>query len=162
MHMYETCVLSTNSLLPFYVCQVLPDGAGRSGRETREHLHHMDHGCDSKTPVAKHVAASVVPVTKLVADTRQQLQCHLCQRKFVTKSGLRDHVNSKHRNLARYRCAICGKGYSCRSHYHDHLATHSGVKRNECPICQRVFTFKSNVKSHVLRFHPNEAEQDLV
>ena len=43
-----------------------------------------------------------------------------------------EHVKHKiyyiHENAARYRCETCGKGFSVRSHYYDHLAAHTGVK----------------------------------
>ena len=91
----------------------------------------------------------------------KHVACPQCSRKFVTRNGLYEHVKRKHENQARYRCEVCGKGYSRLSHYHDHRATHTGVKRNVCPACSKQFTFKSGLKAHVLRFHPNEAAQIL-
>ena len=98
---------------------------------------------------------------------RNQLQCHIrtkhagrryvctqCKCTFAWKNGLNEHVKFKHQKLARYWCETCGKGYAHRSNYYDHLATHTGAKRNVCPVCQKEFTFKHNLKVHVLRLHP--------
>ena len=80
--------------------------------------------------------------------------CPQCQCTLSSRGGLTEHVKYVHQKLARYQCQHCGKGYSHRSHYLDHLATHTGVKRNVCPVCQQQFTFKPSLKTHMLRFHP--------
>ena len=112
-----------------------------------------------------HKCANCVAVYK----TRSQLQYHVrtkhmakrfvcsqCLCSFASRGGLNEHVKHVHQKLSRYQCEHCGKGYSHRSHYLDHLATHTGVKRNVCPICQRQFTFRQSLKEHIVRNHPNE------
>ena len=79
--------------------------------------------------------------------------CSQCDCTFVTKQGMRQHVRHIHDKSPRYRCDTCGKGYSTRQNYYDHLATHTGVKRNVCPICLKQFTFKPSLKIHVLQCH---------
>ena len=86
---------------------------------------------------------------------RGRLACPQCQCTFVSKAGLTQHVKHIHEKLPRYRCETCGKGYSVRSQYYDHLAAHTGVKRNVCPVCLKQFTFKPSLKTHILRFHTN-------
>ena len=38
------------------------------------------------------------------------------------------------------------------------MATHAGVKRNVCTICQAQFTSKRALKAHIMRFHPDVIE----
>ena len=83
--------------------------------------------------------------------------CPQCQRSCVSKNGLNEHVKLVHEKFVRYRCETCGKGYSRRAHYHDHLATHTAVKLNICTVYRRQFTFRESLKKHVRRFHPSEA-----
>jgi len=85
--------------------------------------------------------------------THSRLVCPQCQCSFASKPGLVQHVRHIHEKLSRYRCDTCGKGYSIRSHYYDHIATHTGVKRNVCSICLKQFTFKTALNVHMLRFH---------
>ena len=91
-----------------------------------------------------------------IHDSRQY-GCPEFQRVYVSKSGLREHVYKKHRKITRYRCETCGKGFFCRSVYHDHIAAHTGVKRHTCSICEMKFMNKSTLKKQVLHFRPNEA-----
>ena len=81
--------------------------------------------------------------------------CQQCPCTFVARGGLNRHIKHVHEKLAKYRCETCGKGYCDRSNYYDHLATHSGTKRNICMICQAQFTFKCSLKVHISRFHPS-------
>jgi len=86
----------------------------------------------------------------------KRLACEQCQCTFVSSSGLKEHVKHIHDKLARYQCETCGKGYSIRSNYYDHLATHSGTRRNTCPMCQKQFIYRHSLKTHMLHFHPSE------
>ena len=89
----------------------------------------------------------------------KHVACPQCSRMFVSEAGVAEHVTNIHENQARYRCETCGKGYTRVSHYNDHCDTHTGVKRNVCSVCLKQFTFKSSLKAHVLRYHPNETAQ---
>ena len=82
--------------------------------------------------------------------------CPQCQRSYVTKEVLKQHVDGMHKKLYRYRCGTCGKGFFVPSLYHDHVAAHTGVKRYTCSICEMRFTNKGTLKTHVLNCHPNE------
>ena len=81
--------------------------------------------------------------------------CPRCPCTYASKGSLTEHVRHIHENASRYRCDTCGKGFSIRSHYYDHLASHTGVKRYVCPTCKAQFTFRNDLKVHVCRFHPD-------
>ena len=103
-----------------------------------------------KHQLFEHVKATHVP---------KRFVCPQCPRMYSSKSGLNEHVKRIHQQQVRYRCETCGKGFSVRSNYYDHLAAHTGARRNVCPICLTQFTFKCSLKSHVLHFHPNEIDR---
>ena len=84
--------------------------------------------------------------------------CQQCTCTFVSTFVLNRHVRNIHQKLVKFRCQICGKGYEDRRNYHDHMATHAGVKRNVCTICQAQFTFKRGLKVHVAHFHLDAIE----
>ena len=111
-------------------------------------------GCRQLQEPVRHVRGSVSnDRIALGEDTRTECEsmrcvCPQCHCTLSTRGGLTEHVKHVHQKLARYQCQHCGKGYSHRSHYLDHLATHTGVKRYVCPVCQQQFTFKRSFKKH--------------
>ena len=86
----------------------------------------------------------------------KRFMCPRCPCTYSCKGSLNEHVRHIHENASRYRCETCGKGFSIRSHYYDHLASRTGVKRYVCSVCLREFTLKCNLKAHMLHFHPVE------
>ena len=107
-----------------------------SCRERQESLRHVRGSVSKERSSLGHDS-----MTKC-ADMR--FVCPQCRCALSTKCGLTEHVKHAHQKIARYKCQHCGKGYSQRNNYLDHLATHTGVKGNVCPVCQRQFTFKFN------------------
>ena len=91
----------------------------------------------------------------------RQFSCPQCQRSYVTKHGLKEHVDTIHKKQYRYRCETCGKGFVGRCVYHDHIAAHTGAKRYTCSMCQMKFVNKGTLKTHVLHLHSNEAAHIL-
>ena len=85
---------------------------------------------------------------------RSRFSCPQCECTFASRGGLNQHVRHIHQKLARYQCECCGKRYSSRLNYFDHIATHSGTKRHVCHVCQKEFTFKHSLTLHVARHHP--------
>ena len=86
---------------------------------------------------------------------RNRFSCPCCESTFVSNGGLREHIQYIHQQVARYQCETCLKGYANRTNFMDHLAMHTGVKRNVCSVCQASFAYMHGLKAHVLRFHPN-------
>ena len=84
----------------------------------------------------------------------KRFMCPHCPCTYSCKGSLNEHVRHIHENASRYRCETCGKGFSIRSNYYDHLAAHAGVKQYVCTVCVKEFTLKRNLKAHMSRFHP--------
>ena len=56
----------------------------------------------------------------------KRFACTQCQCTFVSRSGLTEHDKHVHRNLPRYKCEQCGKGYVNRLYFLRHVTTHAG------------------------------------
>ena len=111
-----------------------------SCRQIQEPVRHVRGSVSQERSSLGHDTRTKCAVTRFVCPSAS-VRCLVSLR-----GGLTAHVKIVHEKLARYQCEHCGKGYSHLSHYLDHLATHSGVKRNVCPVCQRQFTFKRGLK----------------
>ena len=153
------------------LCQVyIAEFAGHTGRYSTGQFHMSGHtnaeinngSCRQIHQPVRHVRGSASREKSFLEHRTStkcagmRFVCPQCQCTLSTRGGLTEHVKHVHQKLARYQCEHCGKGYSHRSHYLDHLATHTGVKRNVCPVCQRQFTFKSTLKKHMLRVHSKQ------
>lgn len=51
-------------------------------------------------------------------------KCDICQRRFARKDGLQDHINGKHKGIARYTCPHCKTCFQWRSSCNRHLKSH--------------------------------------
>ena len=80
--------------------------------------------------------------------------CPICARTFTRRGGLTQHVKHIHDKNSRYKCESCGKGFCVRLDYFDHVAAHTGVKRNLCIVCKKRFTYSRDLRAHVSRCHP--------
>ena len=105
----------------------------------------------------EHRDTNPLPYRARTEHVAKRFVCPRCPCTYSCKSSLNEHVRHIHENASRYRCDTCGKGFSIRSNYYDHLAAHSGVKRYACPTCKTQFTFRNDLKVHVVRFHPDVA-----
>ena len=45
-------------------------------------------------------------------------------------------------------------GSNINTNYFDHVAAHTGVKRNMCVMCKKRFTYSRDLRAHVSRCHP--------
>lgn len=79
------------------------------------------------------------------------LPCKYCDATFFSYSGLRKHTKSIHLQEYPFNCEVCGKGFFGCERLGDHMNMHQNIKTHECPICYRMFTFKSLLRQHISR-----------
>ncbi|XP_018325445.1 uncharacterized protein LOC108737219 [Agrilus planipennis] len=82
--------------------------------------------------------------------------CLYCSEKFVHSASLTRHMRRAHnqhfvpekdRSSENVECPICKKIY-LRSSLDAHIRSHSGQKSFTCPVCNKDFTTKWNLKLH--------------
>ena len=142
------------------------NATGALTTQTREDFSHRCPSCDvgflERRQLLQHIRATHEG-RQYTSHQGTRYTCPQCQRSCVSKNGLNDHVKLVHEKFVRYRCETCGKGYSRRAHYHDHLATHTAVKLNICTVCRRQFTFRESLKKHTCAtFSPKRSYVVLV
>lgn len=87
---------------------------------------------------------------------KQPKACTQCSEKFVHAASLTRHMRRAHndrfvphmkRNDENVECPIC-KGIYLRASLEVHIKNHSGARPFMCPICNKDFTTKWNLKLH--------------
>ncbi|KAG4073198.1 hypothetical protein HA402_002587 [Bradysia odoriphaga] len=80
-------------------------------------------------------------------------QCELCDRKFLGKRSLEEHINF-HLNIRKYQCEVetCKKSFIYEQSYKNHKKLHLG-KDFECSLCGKQFITSTNLKYHLTRAH---------
>ena len=80
--------------------------------------------------------------------------CSECGSVFRTRSGLRKHFNTKHKETTKYKCETCHKSFAEKHQLRAHNIQHGGIGV-KCNICLKEFTTKSSLKRHMDGAHGN-------
>lgn len=54
-----------------------------------------------------------------------------------------------HSNVQTLSCDVCQKKFSRRDNLKTHMLTHTGVRQFECSICKKCFAYKHVLKNHM-------------
>ncbi|XP_065217233.1 zinc finger and BTB domain-containing protein 41-like [Planococcus citri] len=94
-------------------------------------------------------------------DTKKHKQCPICNIVRPNKRGRKPKIFSTDSNInmidgSDSRCDICLRNYSSKNSLKKHIrAIHDGQKPYKCPECDKSFSAKCNLKTHVI-IHSSE------
>ncbi|XP_069132911.1 myoneurin-like isoform X7 [Argopecten irradians] len=74
--------------------------------------------------------------------------CESCGRTYRTKTGLKLHVNTKHKLEFRFTCEICNKGFNVLCNFRGHMASHNKTFEEKCEKCGLTFPHRENLNTH--------------
>lgn len=75
-----------------------------------------------------------------------------CDKKFPTKTKLKNHVKLKHDKKFSSICSICNIGFVKTSSYKAHMTSHSTEKKYNCTKCDKSYKTLSNLNFH-MKYH---------
>lgn len=101
----------------------------------------------------RHLVSTTVPARK------QRYACDQCDERFSQLDELIRHINSKHLEAPQnIQCHICQRRFSKRITLKNHLISHSGHGYS-CDICKRQFSLLSLIKRHIRTHAKNIRKQ---
>lgn len=80
---------------------------------------------------------------------RTKWKCKVCGLDYKTQWGLTVHMGKQHCNNPRFRCELCGRGFTMKDHYEGHMNVHNRVKAFQCPNCPKAFAHKTSLRAHI-------------
>ncbi len=80
--------------------------------------------------------------------------CKICNYKTHNRSHFVEHIRT-HTGETPYRCPHCQKAFNQSSSLNRHIRTHTGERPYRCPHCQRAFKQSSSLNRHI-RTHTGE------
>lgn len=85
-----------------------------------------------------------------VHGEKYMYQCKECDKQFEDLYELNAHKKS---HTATIQCNICGKIFSQKRNYTQHMNIHAGVPKYDCPQCDRKFLTNCARSKHVKSVH---------
>ena len=84
-----------------------------------------------------------------ILSVHEKVPCPECG-KLVGQIKMNSHIASAHtpNDQKKYKCEVCGKGFSGLQHLRDHKNLHTGEKPYKCKYCSSAFASRGNHAMH--------------
>ena len=96
----------------------------------------------------------IMEVEKIIS---KNFSCEICHKKFTQKGKWKVHLQS---HQARIKCGLCDKTFIYKSHLKDHMDEKHDKKSFECHICNKMFNGRTQLVNHI-RFKHVNVNQEL-
>lgn len=105
-----------------------------------------DGSRDSTSTTASGVSASGANPVKVKES--KEVKCPDCGKVCASPCYLTQHRKRHHAGVLDFKCEKCGKKFSERTAYDEHVAKHAGDKPYKCIECPKQFNHKTDLRRH--------------
>ena len=92
------------------------------------------------------------------ANAKQSFPCSECGKVFTNKSNFLQHLRI-HTGARPYKCKLCGKSFAQKGSLKYHIKIHTGEKPFKCSLCAKSFIHRGNLNYH-LKKHKHEDQSN--
>ncbi|VEN35886.1 unnamed protein product [Callosobruchus maculatus] len=135
-------------------------------RESVIHQVHRCTKCNYKTISTMHLKRHMVTHSHIPDDNRIATRCIYCDKTFVQKVSLDDHIVRRHPDFIAsgsskvHECTKCTYKTVYTSDLKQHMVTHSDIADknhidSRCIYCDTTFARKLSLDDHIVRRHPD-------
>lgn len=116
-------------------------------------IHRRQNGCTNRSFKCNECERVFVSLNHLTEHqaTHAAHKCQECGVQCESKEQLGRHMVQTHKRNLRNQCNICQKVFTMLSTLRDHMRIHTGEKPFVCNVCGKGFTQNANLRQHKLR-----------
>ncbi|XP_034489169.1 zinc finger protein 570 [Drosophila innubila] len=116
-------------------------------------IHKRQNGCTNRSFKCNECERVFVSLNHLNEHqaTHASHNCQECGVRCESKDQLSRHMVQMHKRNLRNQCNVCQKVFTMLSTLRDHMRIHTGEKPFVCNVCGKGFTQNANLRQHKLR-----------
>jgi uncharacterized Zn-finger protein len=126
---------------------------GISVANLKNHMSDVHHG-DKKSescPKCDKVFQNLRYLKTHMKEFHEKVPCAQCGKLYGTSAMTRHIASAHNQNLRKYKCEVCGKGFTTCQKLKDHNNVHTGEKPYKCELCEACFASKGTQVMHQKR-----------
>ena len=95
-------------------------------------------------------------------EEEKPYNCWKCDRAFSDLLGYERHLYYHEKKQTKHMCDICGYGTNSLTTAEVHANSHAGIKPFSCDFCDRIFSLKTGLESHIKSQHTEDTTERLI
>ena len=125
---------------------------GVSVTNLKQHLDNVHNGEKQICPQCGKELKNLHSLKEHLKTAHDKLTCTICGKMYGAKP-MKRHIRSAHtaNDQKKFKCEVCGKGFSYSHDLKDHHNIHTGEKPYKCELCPVAFASKGTYHMHQRR-----------